>query len=935
MTVPFVGRAEELAALRGLISRARRDGSPCAALISGEPGTGKSRLLREATADLDSRRCVVLTGFEPTQPVPLAAASDLLRRLVAVPGDGARLEALVFGPGEDPGRGALPVFEAAHRALGALGPLVVAVDDLQWIDEQSLGLLTYLLKAAESTRRPLAVIAAARPSLAELNFAGAAMAVLPVSRRAVIELGGLPRDAGVELARAIDDRLDERTAGDLWLRAAGSPFWLEALAHGHASPDGGHLATDRLRSVSSDGAALLNILALGARPFGREQLTEIAGWPEARLDQAVRELAARALAVEAFGAVRLAHDLIREAVAATTSAATRQVLHRRLAELLERWAGPDLQLLAEAIDHRLAAGLPTGELAARMLRSPQRRLLGVDGLRRLASIADAAGPGSVDQQLLDKEIGELASVLGDQGLALRHWLRLAEHDGTAGGRHRAAWEAALAAFRLGRAAGAHAHLDRARREAPPTSETLARIEALHAEIALWLDHDTMAGAAAAHRSLAAAREVVAAAGGLDHVAGAPRQTYVTALEASIGAAMQEERFDDVRRLTGEILPAAQPLGEEAYVAALLRSGFALQPLGAIETAEAMYREAWDIAHRAVLPFPMIDAGIGLARALRDLGRLEEARTIALETLDLETRLGSPPGRWGDAGATLHAAELSLGEPDGLERVRADARVHPNPHFRLWLHQLVAVWQARLDGPRSDAAVQASLDAGRRDAALAGCPRCGGELTVASAEALARIGRIDEARRELEAWEARGVADYPWQEMLRIRAEASIAVADGNRPAGIALLGRLREALEDASLLDELVWAHLDLGDVWSVIDRDAAVEAYTAAARMAESIGAVSRARLATRALRRLGVRAWRRGPATVAGETEHRLSERERQVAGLVAGGATNLEVAALLAISPRTVERHVANILAKVGARNRTELAARLGITGKQFHR
>jgi DNA-binding NarL/FixJ family response regulator len=64
-------------------------------------------------------------------------------------------------------------------------------------------------------------------------------------------------------------------------------------------------------------------------------------------------------------------------------------------------------------------------------------------------------------------------------------------------------------------------------------------------------------------------------------------------------------------------------------------------------------------------------------------------------------------------------------------------------------------------------------------------------------------------------------------------------------------------------------------------------------------------------------------------------LSEREREVAGLVAGGATNAEIAASLAISPKTVERHVTNIFAKVGARNRTELAVRLGGSGTGFPR
>ena len=132
------------------------------ALISGEPGSGKSRLLREATAAVDPRRRVLLAGFEPTQPVPLAAAGDLLRRLTNVPEHGKRLEGLVFGPADLRGQGVLPAFEATHRAIRAFGPLVVAVDDLQWFDEQSLGLLHYLIRAAESNSHALAVVAAAR-----------------------------------------------------------------------------------------------------------------------------------------------------------------------------------------------------------------------------------------------------------------------------------------------------------------------------------------------------------------------------------------------------------------------------------------------------------------------------------------------------------------------------------------------------------------------------------------------------------------------------------------------------------------------------------------------------------------------------------------------------------------------------------------------------
>jgi DNA-binding NarL/FixJ family response regulator len=55
-------------------------------------------------------------------------------------------------------------------------------------------------------------------------------------------------------------------------------------------------------------------------------------------------------------------------------------------------------------------------------------------------------------------------------------------------------------------------------------------------------------------------------------------------------------------------------------------------------------------------------------------------------------------------------------------------------------------------------------------------------------------------------------------------------------------------------------------------------------------------------------------------------LSEREREVARLIAEGSSNREIADRLVVSPKTVERHVTNILAKLGMRNRTELASRI---------
>ena len=91
--VPFVGRANEL----GLFARlGGRDSGPAAAVVVGEPGVGKSRLLAEAVSRVDLPR-VALAGYEPASEIPLGAAGELLRELALVPGPGARFDDLLYG----------------------------------------------------------------------------------------------------------------------------------------------------------------------------------------------------------------------------------------------------------------------------------------------------------------------------------------------------------------------------------------------------------------------------------------------------------------------------------------------------------------------------------------------------------------------------------------------------------------------------------------------------------------------------------------------------------------------------------------------------------------------------------------------------------------------------------------------------------------------
>jgi DNA-binding CsgD family transcriptional regulator len=920
---PFVGRQDELDRLAELQRRARRARLPAASLITGEPGTGKSRLLAEVLEQtkMPQGRFV---GFEPIQSVPLAAAAALIRMLMEVPGAGRDLDQLVFGEVAQESRDPLRIFEGAHRAVASSPPMLIAIDDLQWVDDLSIGLIHYLLQAAAASGSELIVVAAARPSPSAGIFGAAIDAVVPGDRRAHIELGPLALEEGVLLVHALDARLGDDEAANLWRRARGSPFWLKALVLGDQTADPSGLIQDRFRVMSGDAAALLTALAIGARPLTADELGWVLEWQPERVRHVARELVSGGLVVEAAGMLRTAHDLIREAAQRGIPSATGRRLHARFASLLERDAGSDVRLLGEALEHRTAAGMATTELAMRMVTSPQRRLLGNDGLSVLASIADGLEAGSAEQLMLDMALGELGSVLGAQKLAMERWHRVSEFGTDVRQRQRAELEAARAAYVAGQRAEAHVYLERARELGVAAPDVEVRLHTLEADIDLWLDHETGAGTQAAKRALAKAEEMAAAAGGLAQLSAAQRAAYLAALHTATDAAMQEDRGDDVIRLSETSLLLARKLDDESRVGALLRIGIALLPFGRLREAEASLREAWESARRLVMPTAMVEAGNGLARALPMLGRFAEARAIALEACELESRLGNAPRRWGNPSPWLHVIELSMGDAAAAVRaLRHDAEGEADPHFRLRIHQNIATWRARSGGARLARDVQAELAAARADSDLAGCPRCASELAVTSAELLARIGQVEDARLEMDAWRDDSAgAGYPMREVRRARAEAAIAEADADLGAAAAILESLEEELHREGLLDDLLWARLDLGRVLAPVDRAASVRAFTNAAMLAEELSAQSQQRLAAQQLRRLGVRTWRRGPG-VRGSGLPGLTPREAEVAGLAADGTSNQEIASSLAISPRTVERHITNVLTKLAIRNRTELA------------
>jgi DNA-binding winged helix-turn-helix (wHTH) protein/tetratricopeptide (TPR) repeat protein len=422
---PFVGREHAMQEL-GRLLRAALDGRGRFAMLTGEPGIGKTRTLEELAAQARALGMRVLEGegspaYWPWTQVLRAALADAdAARLLARLGDGgAELSQLMS---ELRGRFAAPprpqpldaaearfrLFDAITSLLAQLAraqPLLLTFDDLHWADDATLHLLRFLSR--EVRPLPLLVVGTARDVHAGVEPArGSLLATLSSGTHVQrVHLSGLSPDATRELIAATVPRaLSEPRLRELHALTEGNPFFLHEVLRlladdGAGGEDGWRKELPvrvreviglRLRTLGADAQRVLSIASVIGRDFGVAVLEQVAGLPRAQLLELLAG-AADARIVRAAGSAgdgdagsagpsgqyRFAHALIRESLYGALPEPERVRVHDQVGRALEALFGVDAGEHASELAHhfyRAASGGDVERAALYCVRAAEQAL---------------------------------------------------------------------------------------------------------------------------------------------------------------------------------------------------------------------------------------------------------------------------------------------------------------------------------------------------------------------------------------------------------------------------------------------------------------------------------------------------------------------------------------------------------------------------------
>ena len=906
----MVGRTAQLSRLRGLLGAST---SPAVALISGEGGIGKTRLVQELVASVEPGTCVLAGQADPgTVGRPMELLLDAVGA-VKEPVDEGLLE--VVG---DPSRSAEERIRCGVelvRHLIAAGLGLVVFEDLHWADSESLAVFERL---AEPDGGRVLVVGTYRPDSLTRRHPAAELLPRLERRHSVVHLH-LDRLSAPEvsafLAAVFEQDPSFRTVEALHGRTDGNPFFLEELvaSAGDLSREElsaaplpwtvAELVRTQLEGLDPAVRTIITAASVLGRRVSFDVLAAVTGTAEDDLISLLRTAMDSGLLVEEDADVfAFHHDLAREAIEGGLLGRERRRLHEAALEVLLREPRRDHVAL---VHHARGAGQYDTMVDA--ARQGARESLDRGSTYKALQLAEA-GLSEADDDLVLRSVATRAAwMTGLLDEAVEHgdrWLALARQAGDVTAEADALSHRLRVAYDIGDLAGMEALTDqliasvddiptpaeRARAMAnvaqsfmlrdlrDPTIEWADRALALAAEhqldavrraalvekgSVLVLEPDT---ADEGHRLLQDA--VDEAEGHQDHVLAA------RALMNLVWHARQSSRVADARRLLERMRSHAEAAGFDSLATHTRVEAQALLAAvdGDLDTAVTVLDES-----------DRLDWGRARSRNRRWLAVLRAGLALEAGDLDLAATY---------ADRAKPPTERSLAGVTGLD-VHLAARRGDLATTRRLLPTMVAAMDA--DGFASPSQVH--------DVAAAAL-RIG--LSTSDLEPLVhRLGFFTGNRL---------AADHPWRSLI----DAQLAEADGDVERAAEGYAAAAASTDEATgvLLRHRGTAHVGAARCLIAQGRldEARVHAQEAADELARWSG--WRVEELEAVQRRLGLGAEVAGPDS--------LTPREREVAGLLAEGLTNAALAERLYISPRTAAVHVSNILAKLGMASRTEVAA-----------